>query len=174
MTRDAIMHVNDTECALCGESPEEGIKNWVPTEAGGSMALCPACRETWKPSKVLKERIERDRAKLIEEVEANCKTVDAREWLKERATNSIGDHHWCDPDEDTHASAVETVERLYKMGATKVEVEVYGDAEWAQTLYITQPEDAEAARKILAHIAGGFSADDVYEEEGILTVEWSS
>jgi hypothetical protein len=113
-------------------------------------------------------------AKLIEETEMDSRTVEARTWLKERSTNSIGDHHWCDPDEDTHKDAVGTVEELYTMGATKVEVEVYEDDEWAQTLYITQPEDDKAAREILAYIAGGFSADDVHEDEGILTVEWSS
>ncbi len=105
---------------------------------------------------------------------ARGKIVGARTWLKERPTNSIGNHHWCDPDEDTHEDAVGIVEKLYKMGAVKVEVEVYGDDEWAQTLHITRPEDAKAASEITMYMAGGFDADDMYEDEDILTVEWSS
>jgi len=100
--------------------------------------------------------------------------VEAREWLMKGKTFSIGDHDWCSADEDTHDNAVETVKTLYDMGATKVEVEVYEDNEWAQTLLITLPEDPDASRKIIVHIAGGFMADEVDEEDGVLEVAWVS
>jgi len=98
--------------------------------------------------------------------------VDAREWLGEEVINSIGDHHWCDAAEDTHDDSVKIVDKLHKLGALKVEVEVYEDDEWAQTLVVTLPEDEETVRKILTKL-GELFADEISERDGVCTVEWS-
>ena len=107
---------------------------------------------------------------MTKELSAKRRVVEARKWLAENPINSIGNHHWCRPDKDTHEDGTRLVETLYEMGATKVDVEVYGADDWAQTLIITMPGSDHD--KFSTYVAGGLYADDVYEKDGILTVEW--
>lgn len=101
----------------------------------------------------------------------------AREWLKESDVHYIGSH---DSEEDSSEGSLKIVDELYENGATKVEVDIWDEAnDFADILVVTFPEDVEKSIKVLSYL-GELFADDVTEKDRVVidfnnyfnTIEW--
>lgn len=96
---------------------------------------------------------------------------DAREWLKASNVHYIGSHDW-GGDEDTNKDSIKIVEELFAKGATKVEVDIYDEADdFACELLVTLPDDEQKTKEILCYV-GELYADDIAEKDGVVYVVW--
>lgn len=99
---------------------------------------------------------------------------DAREWLKASNVHYIGNHDW-GGDEDTNKDSIKIVDELFAKGATKVEVDIYDEADdFACKMIVTLPTDESKVRGILGCL-GELYADSVEVETkkgGRVFVTW--